>query len=313
MITKTNNLIFTTVLAVVLLLPQISYANDALIRAQIIELLAQIHVLTEQLESLQSEQDNDEEIERFDWAFVRTVGILPETLYGDEDFVLSLETDGSVESLVFKTDCSNVDSQLSIDASYCRSTVEVTNFIENDGVRTFEVPLVVRTNDKKTDVEMTVSACRFNGCVIEEKFNFSYKITKEFTDKVDVKDRWEFEYEYEDELFHVQEVLVAFPAEDIRRVKARLLCSENALYRDTDDAERIACQGRRTFTRGYFDDVVTDDYGNEFNLMIQLMMSEVRPEGGAYVELELTFTTFANKTYEVAHSPVLWEGDEEDE
>lgn len=236
-------------------------------------------------------------------------------LYGSEPTPIILETDGGVRQIVVTNSCSESGSKVLLFSN--SDCVEETWVIESEmesGIKTFTVPVSLITKEAEDSVDLSVYACRFDGCVFESNLVLPYKEQISFADQVEIYDRYEWIYEWNNNIYHVQEVLLDFPYKDIKKVKLRVRCDVSGLYIATDDDYRATCHNRREYSNFDYRNVTVDDNGNTYNLLIESVTRDSVVENSGAVELEFVFV---NKRNGVAatlyHRPVQEEVFDEDE
>lgn len=310
---KQNLVIFTVLIT--FLVPQVTRAaaSDRVVQAQIDALLARIDELMLIIEARKADESADNESaaeapEYLDWFSFSVGRDSAKTAFGDEEALLIFETDGGTEELVLTLTCDE-DTVLLGSNHICVEEFRTDDFTESGGVRTFAIPVYASTT-KLSKARLEVSACRFNGCVKEEKITLELIPEKRLIDGVRITDRWEYDYEWDDELFHVQEVMVSVPADDLSYMKVGLDCDDIALFKDTDDIKRVSCNVERKLRRIHFGTEESDDYGNTYNVILQVFVAGgVYPQGSTdgQVTLEFRFVKRDNSVELLEYAPTLWE------
>jgi len=241
-----------------------------------------------------------------DYFLFKAVSAVPVTVYGASATTLQYQTDGSVMQLLLRAPCpESMNLHRLYRAASCQNDTWVFSAEELNGIKTFTVPIsFVASNYEKVTVEVDVFACRYNGCRHEQTTMVVYKNNQSFADKITVYDRYEWEYEWNEKIHHVQEVLLAFPHKDVRKIKLRVLCDVRHLWIQTTENDRATCSSRRTFTPPDFKRVQTDENGNVYNLRIEAVTNNIQVEDTGAMEMIFTFIGWQNQIlHEVAHRP----------
>lgn len=226
-------------------------------------------------------------------------------VFGPETELVEINTDGSVSQLLLTSTCNQFDGTLKIMTRDCQDKVWVSEFEEENGIRTFSVPVRFDTSEQTALFEIDVFACRYNGCQHEKTIELKYKNKVTFADQLRIYDRYEWEYEWNDNVYHVQEVLLNFPFENIRKVKLRVTCEGKGLYIRTDEEERATCYSRRDYSQVDFGEIQTDEQGNVYNLRVESVTDNITQEESGFVKMEFTFFNWQNRLVHTAyHTPV---------
>lgn len=229
-------------------------------------------------------------------------------LYGKQATVLNIQTDGSVNQILISTDCTDIDGLLFLNERECSNAYWLSSFKEKDGLRTFSLPLRLATDMERTKIPVSFHACRFNGCQFEDKLNIPYKNKITFADQVKVYDRYEWTYEWNNNTYHVQEVLLSFPAKEIRKVKLNVKCDARGLYIRTDEELRATCNSKRDYSQVDFGDEEIDEQGNIFNLRIESVTDNISEEQVGAVKMMFSFVNWQNRViHELVHVPLQLE------
>lgn len=229
-------------------------------------------------------------------------------VYGRKTTVLTLQTDGSVAQILVSIDCSDVDGTLFVRERECSDEYWLSEYDEKDGIRTFKLPLRLSTPLDNTKFRVSFHACRYNGCQFEDKITVSYKDKITFADQVKIFDRYEWQYEWNDNTYHVQEVLLNFPFKDIRKVKLRVTCDVSGLYIRTDEELRATCNSKRDYSPVEFGAVETDEMGNVYNLRIESVTDNITKDQVGSVKMLFTFINWQNRVvHELTHIPIQLE------
>ena len=228
------------------------------------------------------------------------------TIYGSNKTNLVFETDGGVNQLLLVVDCSDLDGTLKLFSNLnCTEQNWLYLSEEIDGVKTFNVPVSYITDEEVDSIKIDVFACRFNGCHLEDDISLRYKNEKTFADDVKIYDRYEWQYEWDDRIHHVQEVLLNFPYQEVQYIKLRVRCDSTGLYINTNEDERITCNSKRRYSQPDYRDFITDEQGNVFNLRIESVTEDIQEDEVGKVELEFIFLGKNNSViYTAYHRPV---------
>lgn len=252
---------------------------------------------------------------RSDDFFLRVGEDSPVAVYGSKPVSLIVETDGGVRQIVVTSSCDKSDSTVLMFSNVnCVEQTWINEFEMESGVKTFTIPVSFTTKNTEDAINLSVYACRFDGCVYETNLAVPYKEQIAFADQVEIYDRYEWEYEWKDNIYHVQEVLLSFPYKDIKKVKLRVRCDINGLYIRTTEDDRATCNNRREYTNPDYRDPETDELGNAYNLLIESVTKDSIIENSGAVEMEFVFIDKRNRVAATLyHRPVQEEVIDEDE
>jgi hypothetical protein len=229
----------------------------------------------------------------------------PSTVYGTKPVTLIAETDAGVRQIVVTTSCEASDSEvLLFSNTTCEEETWIIQSETNSGIKTFKIPLAINTQNEEDVIGLSFFACRHDGCVFEDTVSISYKDKITFADQLEVYDRYEWEYEWNDRIHHVQEVLLYFPYKDIRKIKLRAYCDTSGLNITTTEDNRVTCNERREYSVVNFRDYETDEEGNVYNLRIESVTTDKIVENSGAVELEFMFFNKKNRAHTVYYRPV---------
>lgn len=229
------------------------------------------------------------------------------TIYGSEKTPIIFETDGGVRQIVITSSCENLTSKiLTFSNSECKPETWIVDSKLSNGVKSFTLPLSYISKKDEDIVKLSVYACRFNGCVFEDDFEILYKKESVFSEVVDVYNRYEWEYEWKNQVYYVQEVLLNFPYKDVKWVYLDVDCDNNKLYIETTEDDRATCNQRRKFTKSDFRSYTKDDQGNVYNLRIESVSNKmIVEETTDAVELEFSFIGYNNQIIDkLYHRPL---------
>lgn len=228
--------------------------------------------------------------------FLRVAGDSAPTLYAEKSVNLILETDSGVRQILIMTDCrDNELSPIFNNNTTCESQTWVYGADLQDGIKTFTLPVQVSATENSGEVGFRIFACRFDGCVLETELDLPFKTDVEFTDLVKIYDRYEWTYEWDDKIYHVQEVLLSFPHKDIQKVNLVVRCDGGGLSIATTEKNRVTCGGKRRYSNLYYRNEETDEVGNTYNLKIESVTKNISVEQSGSVEMEFTFTDKRNQ------------------
>lgn len=237
--------------------------------------------------------------------FLRLAKDSAAAVYGSDSASILIETDGGVRQIVVTSACADDNFEtLLMGNSSCSEEVWLTQSTMNNGVQTFVVPVAVDTKQEEGDVKLSVFACRYDGCVFETDLSIPYKEKITFADQVHIYDRYEWTYEWDGDIYHVQEVLVDFPYYDVRIVKLRVRCDVPGLYISTDEDNRLSCNERGRFSNVDFRNPKTDEQGNTYNLVIESVTRNISKDDAGSVELEFAFVDKHNGITFMYHRPM---------
>jgi len=210
-----------------------------------------------------------------------------------------------VRQIVVTNTC-NDDSQVLLSSnSNCVEETWIMKSELHDGVKTFTVPVSLVTKQAEDKIKLSVFACRFDGCVYEKELTIPYRTKITYADKVKVYDRYEWTYEWNDEIYHVQEVLLVLPAKETSKVKLKVRCDKRELHIPTTEDNRASCRESREFTNADYQYVETDELGNVYNMRIESVTNNISIEDSGSVELEFIFFDKQNNVaHTVLHRPV---------
>lgn len=231
----------------------------------------------------------------------------PQFVYGNEPGVIEYRTDGSVLQLLLQHSCREAaDAPRLAKQSECMDSLWVLAPEVVSGVVTFTIPVEFANHGYETlSTEIDVYACRYNGCQFEKTTTVTHKKTKIFADDLVIFDRYEWEYEWEGKTYHVQEVLLHFPDNEIRRVKLHVTCDAKGLYIKTTEDDRATCYSKRQFSPFDFGDEQIDEEGNVFNLRIETVTDNIQAKDAGKLLMEFTFINKQNSViYETAYRPL---------
>ncbi len=322
----TNTTFAAIFVAVLVLVPAKAEAQELNTREEIItsilEEIDRLLGLVKQREDFLLDEQPEMEVEEEILAdfFARLDEENDTTIYNKNKTNLLIETDGGVSQLLLVVDCSDYDGSLRLFSnSECSELNWLSSYEEINGVKTFKLPVSYISDEEKETLELDIFACRFNGCHFEKDISFKYKDEKTFADDVKIYDRYEWIYEWNDRIHHVQEVLLDFPYRDVKSIKLRVRCSETGLYITTNEDNRTTCNSRRRYSQPDYRDYETDEQGNTFNLRVESVTNNIQDDKVGSVELEFVFYGYNNRVlYTAYHTPLqrdveLTLGDEEEE
>ncbi len=238
-----------------------------------------------------------------------------QTIAGDNVANISINTDGGVSQIMILSKCSEVIGVLTLGQSNtCVEKTWVSKYTEANGVRNFSIPVGYTSEELEASLNFSAYACRYNGCMFEKNFSIQYKDKLSLADTLRIYDRYEWTYEWDNKIYHVQEVLLSFPYKDVRRVKLIVRCDVAGLYISTEDDNRATCNNRRSYGQPDFRDYTTDDQGNAFNLKIESLTKNIQEENVGAVTMEFTFIGKQNQViYKTTHKPIQLDVEEEEE
>lgn len=254
----------------------------------------------------------DEETSK--WFFVRQSADNDSRIFGDFDASLVIEADGGTLQLLIETDCSEGGLLLG-DTSTCLDHQWYTASELHNGVRTYTIPMKVLTDSEVEQFSVSVRACRFNGCDEGIVVPINYKQAQTFGDTVEIYDRYEWEYEWDGDQYHVQEVLLSFPHHEVKKIKTRVRCDVTGLFTDPQEEHRLGCSTREQFTAPDYQDTRVDEEGNIYNLLLESVSRNFSADDVGKIEMEFVFFGKTNSVIHTAyHRPVQLEtGDLTDE
>jgi|GEM_PF-6974973 len=297
----------TTVLSVFVFLFVVVVPTSAHAQADIEPTIEALRAEIERLQGMVVQRQNyfesgpttDEPAEYFNFV----TGNTPEVLFEGERQSVSFTTDLDVQQVLLVTDCATESytkgSSVCSEESWLISTTPATEWSH-----TFDVDIAFPTNSTDTTT-YDVYACRWNGCMLEDTLTFTHKPVQTFADQVHIFDRGEWEYPIGNELIHEQEVLLRFPAEEVKYLYLETFCEDRRNFTPTYDAsKRISCDEERRYAQPEFRDVLTDEAGNEYNLLLISATDNMTQELSGSVELQFRFVSSQNATIAtVSHWP----------
>lgn len=302
-----NILIFTLILC------SLALSGTSVVKAQeqqstevslagLIEQIERLQTILEQRNSFGVAEPFFVEEEVSQYFFLRESAESEPQVYGSEASNIILETDGGVTQLFIQQNCSNTvflvyEEQ---DNSICRSGIWLMAPSDDDGVVTFTIP-VSYSQPSINDVELSVSVCRFNGCEEVKQVVVTYKDVKEFIDSVSVTNRYAYEYEYDDEVFLIQEFLIDLGGQSVRRIKAVIRCEDSSVRNRASEKQRVGCSENKKISRSLIDYDQTDDQGNVYDLLLEFTAEVTDVEFEQQITVELDFTDMSNRTHSLVH------------
>lgn len=241
---------------------------------------------------------------------VDVVSASPLMVFGDddEDTLLVIATDGSVDQIALTRTCSVLNRQLTLlNNSGCATTTWILPTSEKDGVRQFAVPVgFVAGTRADTEQSLEIVACRFDGCRQESKATVVYRPERTYADEVVIKERYNWVYDWNNKTHAVQELLIGFPIKDIRAVRLQLLCEKRSAYIATTERDRLTCGSKRLLTRGDFSKPKTDKEGNVYNLRIEIVTNATVDASTTGINLRVDFLDMRNRYFsELQHKPIF--------
>lgn len=317
-----NTILSATIIALFAMSGNSAMAAEQKTSAQlIVEIMEEIKrlqlLIKDRVDFKQNKFDLIKDEERTEDFFLRLAEDSATKVYGNTESNIKLETDGGVRQILITNSCAD-SAVILLDNTKCATNTWVVDANLNSGIKTFTVPAKLVTNKDEDIMQLSVIACRFDGCVMETEIELPYKSEIDFSDQVSIYDRYEWTYEWNDRKYHVQEVLLNFPYKDIKEVELRVRCEEGQLYIATNEDDRATCNNRRRYSNIDYRDFETDDQGNEYNLRIESVTEYLPDYPVGLVDMEFKFIHKRNHVVAlINHYPVqlddLAEEDEEPE